>query len=123
MTTARLGIVVGVLLIAIGLAATNPTMDDYVRFVEGKMTEALDRMDRGTPDREKNVIRLLFKAHGPRLIESVVRPGTTRSNWGLCSIYRTNVLDQQVVVLAVATYFVPLQGLDEATVKIGRLAF
>jgi hypothetical protein len=38
-------------------------------------------------------------------------------------VYRTNVLKEEIVVLGVATWFVPLRGVEEATVKIGRLAF
>jgi hypothetical protein len=32
-------------------------------------------------------------------------------------------MDQEIVVLGVATWFVPLSGIEEATVRIGRLAF
>lgn len=56
-------------------------------------------------------------------MEGVVRPNTTRNNWGLLSFFETNVLDQPVLVLGVAGQFVPLRGVEEATLKVGRLAF
>ena len=58
-----------------------------------------------------------------KLVEGVVRPNTTRNNWGLLSFFETNVLDQPVLVLGVAGQFVPLRGVEEATLKVGRLAF
>lgn len=121
MTSWHLGIIVAALLVAIGLVMTNPTPEEYLQFVELKLTEALDRMDQ--PEREKTMIRAVFRSQGKRLLEGVVRPATTRANWGLWSVYRTNVMDQEIVVLGVATWFVPLSGIDEATVRIGRLAF
>ena len=43
MTAWHLGIIVAALLIAIGLAMTNPTTEDYLHFVELKLAAALDR--------------------------------------------------------------------------------
>ena len=123
MTTYRLGIVVALLLAAIALAMTNPTMEEYLRFVELKLGAALDTMDHSTSDREKAMIRAVFRSQGKRLLEGIVRPATTRTNWGLWSLYRTNVMDTEVIVLGVASWFVPLSGVEEATIKIGRLAF
>jgi hypothetical protein len=123
LTSCRLGIVVVLLSVAIGLALTNPTMEEYLQFLEVKLQQALDRMDKTASDREKNMIRSVFRAQGKRLLEGLVRPATERANWGLWSLYRTKIMDQEVVVLGVATWFVPLSGMEEATVKIGRLAF
>ena len=123
MTTYRLGFVVVALLAAIALAMTNPTMEEYLRFVELRLAAALEAMDRSAPDREKTMIRAVFRSQGKRLLEGIVRPATTRTNWGLWSLYRTNVMDTEVIVLGVATWFVPLSGVEEATIKIGRLAF
>jgi hypothetical protein len=33
------------------------------------------------------------------------------------------VIDTKVVVLGVAGRFIPIEGVEEATIKIGRLAF
>ena len=123
MTSFRLGIVIVALLVAIGLAMTNPTMDEYLRFVEHRLGEALEKMDQSAPDREKTMLRSVFRAQGKRLIEGIIRPATTRVNWGFWSLYRTNVLDTEIIVLGVASWFVPLSGVEEATIKIGRLAF
>ena len=123
MTSCRLGIVVAALLAAIGLAMTNPTMEEYLQFVEVRLGAALDAMDQSASDREKTMIRAVFRSQGKRLLEGIVRPATVRANWGLWSLYRTKVLDTEVIVLGVASRFIPLRGVEEATVKIGRLAF
>ncbi len=123
MTPRRLGMVVAALLLAVGLAATNPTTEDYLQFVELKLTAALDRMDQTAPDREKSMLRTVFRSQKKQLLEGIVRPATERANWGFWSVYRTKVMDQEILVLGVATWFIPLRGVEEATVKIGRMAF
>mgnify|MGYP001475715864 FL=1 len=114
---------VGGLLVAVGLAATNPTMDAYVHFVEARLVAEIEKMDQSGPRHDRDLIKAVFRAQGPKLVEGVVRPNTTRNNWGLLSFFETNVLDQPVLVLGVAGQFVPLRGVEEATLKVGRLAF
>jgi hypothetical protein len=111
------------LLIAVGLAATNPSMDGYVRFIEARLSAEIEKMDETAPRRDRDLIKAIFRAQGSKLVEGVVRPNTRRNNWGLLSLYETNVLDQPVLVLGVAGQFVPLRGVEEATLKVGRLAF
>ena len=111
------------LMVAVWLAATNPTMDAYLHFVETRLAAEIDKMDQSGPRRDRDLIRSIFRAQGPKLVEGVVRPNTIRNNWGLLSVFETNVLDQPVLVLGVAGQFVPLRGVEEATVKVGRLAF
>ena len=114
---------VGGLLVAVGLAATNPTMDAYVHFVEARLVAEIEKMDQSGPRHDRDLIKAVFRAQGPKLVEGVVRPNTTRNNWGLLSFFETNVLDQPVLVLGVAGQFLPLRGVEEATLKVGRLAF
>ena len=121
MTPRRLGIVVVALLVAIALAMTNPTMEEYLEFIEMRLGAALDRINQ--PDREKSLIQAVFRSQGKRLIEGIVRPATIRTNWGFLSVYRTKVLDTEVVVIGLASWFMPLSGVEEVTTKIGRLAF
>ncbi len=116
------GLVTG-LVMAVGLAATNPTMDGYVRFIEARLAAEIDKMDQSTPRPERDLIKGIFRSQGSKLVEGVVRPKTTRTNWGLLSLFETNVLDQPVLVLGVAGQFIPLRGVEEATLKVGRLAF
>jgi hypothetical protein len=123
MSLGRLSLVILFLLTAIGLALSNPTMDEYLRFVERELGRALDKMDQKMPSREQQFIRQVFQAQSKQLLESVVRPQTTRQNWGLFSRYKTQVLDTQVIVIGVAGQFIPVQGVEEATLKIGRMAF
>lgn len=123
MTLLRLSVIVVALAVAVGLALSNPTMDDYLRFVEQELSKAIDRMDRGTPDREQEFIRRLFQSQSRKLLESIVRPNTARQNWGIASRYETQLADTKVIVLGLGGRFIPLQGVEEATLKIGRMAF
>lgn len=123
MSLLRLSAIVGVLAGAVGLAWSNPTMDDYMRFVERELGNAIDRMDQGMPNREQQFIRQVFRSHSQKLLESFVRPNTARHNWGILSQYETRVADTRVVVLGLGGRFIPLQGVEEAALKIGRMAF
>ncbi len=123
MRTVTLAGLAGTLTAAVWLAATNPTMDAYLQFVEARLTAEIEKMDQSGPRRDRDLIRSIFRAQGPKLVEGVVRPNTKRNNWGLLSLFETNVLDQPVLVLGIAGQFVPLRGVEEATVKVGRLAF
>jgi len=119
----RLSVVVGILIVAVGLALSNPTMDDYVRFVEQELSKAMDRMDQATSTREQQFIRQVFRSQSKKILESVVRPNTARRNWGIFSYFETHLADTKVVVLGLGGRFIPLQGVEEATLKIGRMAF
>jgi hypothetical protein len=123
MSLPRLSMMAIVLAGAVGLAWSNPTMDDYLRFVEQELSKAIDRMDQGTPTREQQFIRQVFQSQSRKLLESIVRPNTARQNWGIMSRYETQVADTKVVVLGLGGRFIPLRGIEEATVKIGRMAF
>ncbi len=123
MSLVRLAIIVLALAGAVGLALSNPTMDDYVRFVEQELGRAIDRMDQQAPSREQQLIRGVFRVQSKKLISGLVRPATVRRNWGLVSQYETRVADTKVVVLGIGGQFIPIKGLEETTLKIGRMAF
>jgi hypothetical protein len=123
MSLVRLAIIVLTLAGAVGLALSNPTMDDYLQFVEQELGRAIDRMDQHTPSREQQLIRGVFRSQSKKLIAGVVRPATVRRNWGLVSQYETQIADAKVVVLGVGGRFIPIKGLEETTLRIGRMAF
>lgn len=123
MTVLQLSIVVMVLGVSIGLALSNPTMDDYLLFVETELGKAMDRSDQSQSTREQAMLKSIFRSHSHELMNTAVRPHTVRRNWGLMSVYETTVLDSRIVVVGVAKYFLPLKGIDEAIVRLGRLAF
>lgn len=123
MSLLRLSMIVLALIFLVGLAWSNPTMDDYLRFVELELGKAIDRMDQGTSSREQQFIRQVFRTQSKKLLESVVRPNTARQNWGMMSLYEAQVAGTNVVVLGIGGRFIPLQGVEEATLKIGRMAF
>jgi hypothetical protein len=123
MSLARLAVVVLLLAGAVGLALSNPTMDDYLQFVEQELNRALNRMDQRTSDREQQFIREVFRSQGRKLIEGVVRPSTVRHNWGLLSRFETQVADTKVIVIGISGRFVPIKGMEETILKVGRMAF
>jgi len=122
-TLLQLGLVVLALTLSIGLVLLNPTIDDYLLFVEGELGKAMDRGGDGRSTREQAMLKSIFQAHSHELMNTAVRPHTIRHNWGLMSIYETSVFDARIVVLGVAGYFIPLKGIDEAIIRLGRLTF
>ena len=123
MTLIRLIVVVIVLSVSVGLAFFNPTIDDYLLFVETELGKAMDRGRQGQATREQAMLKSIFRAHSHELMDTTVRPHTVRHNWGLLSVYETSVFESRIVVLGVAGYFFPLKGIDEAIVRLGRLTF
>lgn len=123
MSLLRLSLVVTVLAVMVVLALTNPTMDQYLSFVQVELTKAMDRMDQAIPEREGTVVRNIFRRHSQELLNSVVRPHTMRKNWGILSWFETTALGARVVVIGIGNRFIPVEGLDEATLTLGRQVF
>jgi hypothetical protein len=121
-----LGATVLVLLTAIGLVLVNPTTEDYLQFVDAELGRALDRMDRAAPTREQEFIRQVFRKQSKKIVDGVVLPHTVRRNWGvlsILSIFETDALDTRIVVLGICGTFIPIRGMEEASGRLGRLAF
>ena len=108
---------------AVGLALSNPTMGDYLQFVERELGKAIDRMDKNAPSREQQFIRQVFQSQSKKILQEVVRPHTKRQNFGLASRYETNAVNTKIVVIGIAGQFIPIEGVEEATIKIGQLVF
>jgi hypothetical protein len=123
MSLLRLSLVVTALAVSVVLALTNPTMDQYLRFLQAELTKAMDRMDQSTPEREGTVVRSIFRRHSQELLDSMVRPHTIRQNWGVLSRFETTVLGTRVVVIGVCNRFIPVEGVDEAILTLGRRVF
>jgi len=123
MKVIQLGIAVILLALSIALVLSNPTMDDYLSFVERELGKAMDRSDLSYAPREQAMVKSIFRSHSHELMATAVRPHTVRRNWGVLSIYETSLFDVQIVVLGFAGSFIPLKGIDEAIVRLGRLAF
>ncbi|HEU4684757.1 MAG TPA: DUF4359 domain-containing protein [Nitrospira sp.] len=105
------------------LAASNPSMEMYLAFVEAEFGRALDRHQTREPSRERDMLRAVFRSHSREIVASLVRPHTARHNWGLFSIFETTALDVHVKVVGIGGHFIPVQGMDDAVVRLGRLAF
>ena len=123
MSLLRLSLVVAVLAVSVVLALTNPTTDQYLVFVQSELTKAIDRMDQSTPEREGTVVKNIFRRHSQELLNSMVRPHTIRQNWGVLSRFETTVLGNRVVVIGIGNQFIPIEGVDEAILALGRRVF
>ena len=123
MSLLRLSLVVAVLAVSVGLALMNPTTDQYLAFVQAELTKAMDRMDQSTPEREGAMVRNIFRLHSEELLNSMVRPHTLRQNWGVLSRFETRVLGTRVVVIGIGNQFIPVEGVDEAILILGRRVF
>ena len=123
MSLLRLSLVVAVLAVCVVLALMNPTTDQYLGFVQAELTKAMDRMDRSTSEREGAVVRNIFRRHSQELLDSMVRPHTTRQNWGILSRFDTTVLGTRVVVIGIGNQFIPVEGVEEAVLALGRRVF
>jgi hypothetical protein len=123
MSLLRLSLVATALAVSVALALTNPTTDQYLGFVQAELTKAVDRMDQSTPEREGTVVRNIFRRHSQELLNSMVRPHTRRQNWGVLSRFETTVLGTRVVVIGIGNQFIPVEGVDEAILTLGRRVF
>ena len=123
MSFLRLSLVVTGLAVSVVLVLTNPTTDQYLGFVQAELAKAMDRMDQSTPEREGAVLRNIFRRHSQELLNSMVRPHTMRQNWGVLSRFETTVLGTRVVVIGIGNQFIPVEGVDEAILTLGRRVF
>ena len=123
MSLLRLAMTVIVLGLGVALVLSNPTMDDYLLFVEGQLGKAMDRSEQNHSGREQAMLKSIFRSHSHELMETAVRPHTIRRNWAVMSVYETSLFDVRIVVLGAAGSFIPLKGIDEAILRLGRLAF
>lgn len=123
MSLLRLSLLVLILSLCVGLALSNPTTEDYLLFVEAELGKAIDRSNLPDSNRERAMVRSIFRSHSGEIVRSMVRPHTVRRNWGLASIYETTVLDSRTVVLGIAGRFIPIKGIDEVVIRLGRMAF
>ena len=123
MSLLRLSLVVAALAISVVLALTNPTTDQYLGFMQAELGKAIDRMDQSTSEREGAVVRNIFYRHSKELLDSVVRPHTIRQNWGVFSRFETSMLSTRVIVIGIGNQFIPVEGVDEAILTLGRRVF
>ncbi|MDE3020164.1 MAG: DUF4359 domain-containing protein, partial [Nitrospirota bacterium] len=100
-----------------GLVLTNPTMQDYVAFLEQRLVLELDQNRQG----KAGLVGALLAAQGREVIEAVIRPNTMRRSYGLYSLFETSLLGEHVLVLGVGGFFVPLRGLEQVTKKVEGL--
>lgn len=123
MSLLRLSFLVTVLTVSVVLVLTNPSMDQYLGFMQAELTKVMDRMDQSTPEREGALVRNIFRRHSQELLNTMVRPHTMRHSWGILSRFETTVLGTRVVVIGIGNRFIPVEGVDEAVLTLGRQVF
>jgi len=123
MNNTVLAILVVLLGICVGLAWTNPARQDYGEYLEWLIGQALVRTDSTESMYDQNTVRDLLKSQGTFVIKSVIRPNTTRRNYGLFSIFVTRAFGVRLVVLGIAGTFIPVEGddIEEVTRKLGQI--
>jgi hypothetical protein len=110
--------------VAVLLAATNPTTEQYNAFLEASLTRALERMGEDAVQEattEKKMIQDLLRTQGKKIIQSMTRSNTIRHNYGLFSIFETTALGIRVQVVGVGSRFFPLEDEKEIVRKLGQL--
>jgi hypothetical protein len=124
MKTASLLILVILLAAAVGLAATNPTTEQYTVFLQASLNQALNQMEEaeiGSETRpEKKAIREILKSQGTKVIESLTHSNTVRRDFGLFSIFETSAFGVRVRVLGIGARFVPLEDEQALIRKLGQ---
>jgi hypothetical protein len=119
-----LTVLVILLAVAVLLAATNPTTEQYSEFLEKSLARALERMGEDSAQEtahEKQMIRNVIKSQGKQVIQALTRSNTTRRNYGFFSIFETTALGVSVEVVGVANRFFPREDEQEIIKKLGRL--
>jgi hypothetical protein len=114
MSNRSLSLIVALLGISVWLALTNPTMQDYVAFLEQRLALALDQRPQGQSD----LVGALLTGQGRQVIGALVRPNTMRRSYGLFSLFETSFLGERVLVLGAGGVFLPVQGVEQVTKKI-----
>ena len=123
MNNTVLAILLVLLGICVGLAWTNPATQDYGEYLETLISQALAKMDSTESARQQDVVRDLLKSQGKFVITSVIRPNTTRRNYGLFSIFESRAFGVRLEVLGIGSTFIPLEGdnIEEVTRKLGQI--
>jgi Domain of unknown function (DUF4359) len=124
MRTASLLVLVILLAAAVGLAATNPSTEQYTAFLQASLNRALTQMEEAESSSEtkpeKKVIREILKSQGTQVIQSLTHSNTVRRDFGLFSIFETSAFGVRVQVLGIGTRFVPLEDEEAMIRKLGR---
>jgi hypothetical protein len=114
-------ILVSLLTLCVALAATNPTMTQYGRFLDTQLTKALARMNPEEANSQQKIMRDILMTQGKKVIDSLTRSNTVRRDYGLFSIFTTRVFQVEVAVVGVGAHFIPLDSQEELIKKLGRL--
>jgi hypothetical protein len=114
-------VLVSLLTLCVALAATNPTMTQYGRFLDARLTKALARMNPEEANSQQKIMRDILTTQGKKVIDSLTRSNTVRRDYGLFSIFTTRVFQVEIAVVGVGAQFIPLDSQEELIKKLGRL--
>jgi hypothetical protein len=114
-------LIVVTLSLAIWLAVTNPTKEDYARFLGTVMDQALLHMSEAPSTRDRDILREVIRAHGREVIASMIMPGTKRGNFGFWSVFESRLFGVEVIVYGAGGKFYPRDEPEEVVKKLGRI--
>ena len=60
------------LAVSVVLVLSNPTMDEYLGFVQGELTKAMDRMEQTNARARGAMVEMIFRRHSQELLKSMV---------------------------------------------------
>lgn len=118
MSTRVLTIVMVLLAVSVGLAATNPTMGDYKAFVDELLNQAIEQKRGTARDQDEQMLR----SQARQLVASLLASATVRRDWGVFSLFETKILGSDLLILGIGHRFIPMKGVEELNEKIHRLA-
>ena len=107
--------------VCVALILTTPTTQDYAVFLQARLDQTVQRMDATLSEQERSLLRGLYGTQGKKLVDLVVQQHTRRKNLGLFCLFESTVQGQKMIVLGVATRLIPVEGVEEATLKLGQL--
>jgi hypothetical protein len=96
-------------------------MDQYGRFLETQLANALARMKADDANSQQKIMRDILTTQGKKVIDSLTRSNTVRRDYGLFSVFTTRVFQVEIAVVGVGTQFIPLDSQEALIKKLGRL--
>lgn len=107
---------------ALALAWSNPTEQEYQRYQDELIEQALSRIGESKDLARRGVLRQLVKSKEGVFLKSLIRSQTTRLNLGLGSLFETKMLSTRLLVLGIGGRFFPLTDPEETLRELEQTA-
>lgn len=120
--TKGLAIIALLLAVVLALAWSNPTVQEYERYQDQLLDQALTRIGESKELASRGVLRQLVKSKEGLFLKSLIRSQTTRVNLGLFSLFETKLLSASLKVLGIGGKFFPLTDPEETLRDLEKTA-